>query len=330
MVALEDKCRSPSGDGVLGAGDEMGREFSIFPKQFSSEMVIVEKLKTIFLVTRKTGCSTMINALHEAYGTDMHAWPASFGELPKTKDGASRMRTQELTDQAKDYYVFAISRDPLTRFYSSVHQVRSAACLRERERRCLLARERRVRKRRRLTACERRERKRRSLLAARERSERERRRLTACERRELKRRSLLAARERSERKRRMLTACERRERKRWSLSARERSERKRRRKRASEESARKRSCWRRLLASLVGVALRRRSSASLVGAPARSFRPLFGVARWRARPLSFGVARWRARPLLPPVLPAQKAGVGRLCAATASSCLRPLPSRAVR
>ncbi|GMI26350.1 hypothetical protein TeGR_g9263 [Tetraparma gracilis] len=135
MVALEDKCRSPSGDGVFGAGNEMGREFSIFPKQFSSEMVIVEKLKTIFLVTRKTGCSTMINALHEAYGTDMHAWPASFGELPKTKDGASRMRTQELTDQAKDYYAARIEqRNPnpveytKTQVEDMLNRMESGAC----------------------------------------------------------------------------------------------------------------------------------------------------------------------------------------------------------
>jgi hypothetical protein len=83
----------------------------------------VDKLKMIFLVTRKTGCTTMINALNETYNVDMNYWPASFGA---SLAGGGRIMTNFLADQAKDHYVFVVSRDPLTRFYSGVHQVRAS------------------------------------------------------------------------------------------------------------------------------------------------------------------------------------------------------------
>jgi len=107
MTSLEDRCKR-------------GRDFSSTGPKIANEIIIIHELKLIYLITRKTACSTLRSAIDHTFRVSMTncGCPARNGCKFMGRCTAACL-SQQLVEE---YFIFAVVRDPITRCPSQLRQ----------------------------------------------------------------------------------------------------------------------------------------------------------------------------------------------------------------
>ncbi|GMI29703.1 hypothetical protein TeGR_g719 [Tetraparma gracilis] len=101
----------------------------------ANEVIVVDSLKLVYVLTRKTGCTTMMQSLNLKFGARLDSCKrfnteCAFGyEEERYWMSKTRCSSKCITDDSEinGYFWFGVARDPLARFYSAVQQAKNAA-----------------------------------------------------------------------------------------------------------------------------------------------------------------------------------------------------------